>query len=518
MKGIKKLPSPTTSLPTLSSIPSSEPASFLNYVGGGVEEFKPSSPSSLPSFSPISTSAGAGVVAEGKGRLSPVPTLTPVPLRTKRGGSLSATNIDTSTSTTSSIASNMTMYGSDTTRSTTTATVTSPAAAAAAAAAAAKATVNGGPASSAGTKSVVVVVPTRPSSPTTTASNTSTVPFSPPAKSLSRPAPVKTTRFSSSTSPSRPTVLIDAYVFLRKRELDWLRSLPPAYQAALDYGRTGTSFCAHQHLYCARLLLSLIGLRPCVVIPPHDIWREGGAKAGKETLQSSYTQELAFFVLRPWMEQFGLKKVGFMLTPLPKLGGKMGGAEGWCFWNETHPKAGIVRRVVLMEKGGVRGTLEQALGLPFLPASTEGRVEVSYNALNARPYHHPEHRYSSLQTSRVPLLSFFSHPSTAIATGTHYRTFADVCASQLHVPLALDIGTCRQFPLEPLTSLLLAAFPAAKRDPMLLYRFCQEGEVVAWGWLKEKMPMIVAEAGRRMKEGGREGGRELETSRRRIVL
>jgi len=264
------------------------------------------------------------------------------------------------------------------------------------------------------------------------------------------------------------------------------------------------------------------------VIPPHEIWREGGKKGGKEALQSSYTEELAFFVLRPWMENYGLGKEGFLLTPLPKVGGKKGGkegaGEGWCFWNTKHPKADIVRRVVLKEEGGREGTMEQALGLPFLPASKEERVEVSYNALDIRPYLHPD--YPSLPTCCVPLLSYSSHPSTATATGTHFRKVADVCASLLHVKLSLDIGACQRFPIEPLTSLLLAAFPAAKNDPMFLYHIFKEGgkegggqgEVVVWGWLKDKLPLVVAEARWRKGEGGGEGGREVEKKSRKFVL
>jgi hypothetical protein len=85
--------------------------------------------------------------------------------------------------------------------------------------------------------------------------------------------------------------------------------------------------------------------------------------------------------------------------------------------------------------------------------------------------------------------------------------------------LSLDIGACQRFPIEPLTSLLLAAFPAAKREPMLLYQVCKEGEVVAYGWLKGKLPLVVAEARRRKGEGGGEGPKEGERKlMRKFVL
>ena len=90
----------------------------------------------------------------------------------------------------------------------------------------------------------------------------------------------------------------------------------------------------------------------------------------------------------------------------------------------------------------------------------------------------------------------------------------------------LVLPECKQGKREipPLTSLLLAAFPAAKNDPMILYQVLKkggQGEVVVRGWMKDKLPLVVAEARRRMGEGGREGAKgtqEVEKKVRKFIL
>lgn len=178
-----------------------------------------------------------------------------------------------------------------------------------------------------------------------------------------------------------------------------------------------------------------------------------------------------------------------------------------------HPKANLVATLVLGEEGKAEGTMEEALGLPTLPpsaVSSRETVDCLYNATDVGPYAHPE--YPRLHICCVPLLTFSCHPTTAEATGAHFRKCADACWSLLGLKLSLDIGFCQRWETRALASLLAVAFPQLADDPMALYKVMGEerrargrregAEIEVWGWLRDKVPVIVAEIRNMKTEGG----------------
>jgi hypothetical protein len=82
----------------------------------------------------------------------------------------------------------------------------------------------------------------------------------------------------------------------------------------------------------------------------------------------------------------------------------------------------------------------------------------------------------------------------------------------LGLKLSLDIGFCQRWETRALASLLAVAFPQLAEDPMALYKVMGEerrargrregAEIEVWGWLRDKVPVIVAEIRNMKTEGG----------------